>query len=161
MNSGENELLMDSSDDKLLTDSSRDELLIYSNIEEMSPLLPVETKSFFKPNAPQQSQGIKIIFRYTGKQASNVQCYQVSQAVIFEIADRLATAFEKIVRQSGTLSKEPTLVEFAKAQQGLAEVKQYRLYLFIRHNQLKYFDAFIYKMNLLIHLLIHLFSQRR
>jgi hypothetical protein len=69
-----------------------------------------------------------------GKQSSNVQCEQVSQAVILEVADRLAAAFEKIVRQSRTSSKEQALVEFTKVQQGLAEVEQYRLYLFIRHN---------------------------
>ena len=43
-------------------------------------------------------------------------------------------AFEKIIRSSGPLPKELASLNLAKVQQGLTEVEQYCLNLFIRHN---------------------------
>jgi hypothetical protein len=103
----------------------------------MLPLLLIEMDTFFCTFAPYQRQGIKILFHYIGKQVPYAQRYQVTPAVILEIADRLAAAFEKIIRGSRPLSKELARLNLTKVQQGLTEVEQDCLDFFIRHNQCK------------------------
>jgi hypothetical protein len=56
----------------------------------------------------------------------DAQRYEVSPAVILEVANRLTTTLDKIVRQSRTLPKEPRGAEFTEVQQRFAEVEQYR-----------------------------------